>query len=79
MVMKKKTFVEASFVLSYDDRKKFADFYNILMVVDRRVQAHKKECKNKKKTAQHKARDPCGLYFVILSTNNLLPKRYYYV
>lgn len=61
MVMKKKTFVEASLILSYDDRKKFADFYNILMVVDKRVQACKKACKNKKKSVPVKARDPTTL------------------
>ena len=62
MVMKKKVTVEVSFSLSYQDRKKFADFYTILMVIDKRVQASKKEAKNKSKTVQLKARDPCGLY-----------------
>lgn len=51
--------VEVSLLLSYDDRKKFADFFNILIVVDRRIQARKKEGKNKRKTVQAKARDPC--------------------
>lgn len=63
MVMKKKV-VEVSFSLSYEDRKKFVDFYTILMVVDRRLQAKKKEAKNKKKIVKAKARDPCGLYFL---------------
>lgn len=61
MVMKKRTLSQASLVLSYEDRRNFADFFNILMVVEKRVQARKKECKNKKKSVQLKARDPTSL------------------
>lgn len=56
--MKKKVVIEFSLLLSYQDRKRLADFYTILMVVDKRVQASKKEAKNKSKTVQLKARDP---------------------
>jgi hypothetical protein len=71
MVMKKKVVVEVSLLLNYEDRKKFADFFAILVVADRRqaqhslgeagrVQASKKKVK-KKKTVQVKARDPTSL------------------
>lgn len=68
MVMKKRTLVQATLVLSYEDRKGFADFFNILMVVEKRVQARKKECKNKNKSVQVKARDPCGPYLLFSQT-----------